>query len=143
MSDPQARVAASFARQSFMATLGATLERVEPGFVEIAMPITAAVAQQHGYVHAGALATVGDSACGYAALSVMSHDAAVLSIEFKINMLAPASGERVVARARVIRAGRTIVVTAADVFAEQQGTETLVATMTGTMMAVQGRGLAD
>src|SRR4051812_7987845 len=88
--DFESRVRASFDKQRFMSTIGATLERVAPGEVDIALPFDEAVTQQHGFVHAGALATVADSACGYAALSMMSSDAAVMSIEFKINMLAPA-----------------------------------------------------
>ena len=137
------RVRASFAKQRVMATIGATLERVEPGEVTIAMPPDPALTQQHGYLHAGIIATIADSACGYAALSLMPADAAVLSIEFKTNMLAPAGGDRFIARARVIKPGRTIMVCDATVHAVKSGAEKLVATMTGTMMVVQGRGIAD
>ena len=126
-----------------MRTIGATLEHVAEGAVHIALPVRADLTQQHGYVHAGIIATIADSACGYAALSVMPEDAAVLSIEFKINMLAPAEGTRLIARGQVIKPGRTIVVCNAEVFAERDGAEKLVATMTGTMMVVKGRGLAD
>ena len=136
------RVRASFDRQQFMATLGAVLERVEQGEVDIALPVAAPLTQQHGFVHAGALAGVLDSACGYAAFTLMPADAAVLSIEFKLNLLEPARGERVLARARVVRAGRTVSVCRADAFALADGRETLVATLTGTMMCVRGRGLA-
>jgi uncharacterized protein (TIGR00369 family) len=137
------RVRASFERQRFMATLGARLTRAEAGEVDIELPIRDELTQQHGFLHAGALATVADSACGYAALSLMPADAAVLSIEFKINMLSPASGERVVARARVIRSGRTVTVCWCEVMAVSGTAEKLVASMVGTMMTVQGRGLSD
>jgi uncharacterized protein (TIGR00369 family) len=141
--DIESRVRASFDKQQFMATLGATLERVALGEVDIALPFDDALTQQHGFVHAGALATVADSACGYAALSMMPSDAAVMSVEFKINMLAPAEGPRLVARGRVIRSGRTITVCRADVFSVKPEGEKLVATMQGTMMAVRGRGPGD
>ena len=131
------RVHESFARQSVMATLGATLFRVAPGEVDIALPFRADLAQQHGFVHAGILATILDSACGYAAFSLMPADAAVLSIEFKINLLSPAAGEQFIARGRVLRSGRTISVCQADGFAITGGAEKLVATMVGTMMCVR------
>ena len=138
------RVRASFARQRVMATIGATLDAVEPGMVTISMPPNPALTQQHGYLHAGIIATIADSACGYAALSLMPDDAAVLSIEFKTNLLAPADGERFLARGRVIKPGRTIMVCDATVHAVRKGGEDkLVATMTGTMMVVQGRGISD
>jgi uncharacterized protein (TIGR00369 family) len=137
------RVRASFAKQRVMATIGATLDRVDPGAVTISMPPNADLTQQHGYLHAGIIATIADSACGYAALSLMPDDAAVLSIEFKTNMLAPADGERFVARGKVIKPGRTIMVCDATVHAVRNGAEKLIATMTGTMMVVQGRGIAD
>jgi uncharacterized protein (TIGR00369 family) len=140
--DPE-RVRKSFAKQQVMATLGATLDRVEQGEVDISMPFSAEFTQQHGYLHAGIVATIADSACGYAAFSVMSEDSAVLSIEFKTNMLAPADGERFIARARVTKSGRTIIVCDATVHASRNGAEKLVATMTGTMMAIRGRGITD
>lgn len=134
--DCAARVAESFARQAVMATLGARLERVEPGIVDIRMPHDAAYAQQHGYLHAGIVTALADSAAGYAALTLMPPGAEVVSVEFKINLLAPAVGESYVARARVKRAGRTLSVATADVFAERNGEEKIVATLQGTMMAV-------
>jgi uncharacterized protein (TIGR00369 family) len=137
------RVARSFDKQAIMTTIGASLEHVADGEVDIALPVRPDLCQQHGYLHAGILATIADSACGYAALTVMPADAAVLSIEFKINMLSPAQGSRVVARGRVIRPGRTIVVCRADVIADQPEGEKLVATMTGTMMVVRGKGISD
>jgi uncharacterized protein (TIGR00369 family) len=143
LAEAEARVRASFDRQQFMATLGARLARIAPDAVEIELPVRSAVAQQHGFVHAGAMAAIADSACGYAALTGMPPGAAVLSIEFKINMLAPAAGERVIARGRVVRRGRTIIVCEADVFAISAEAEKLVAVMTATMMVVEGRGLSD
>jgi uncharacterized protein (TIGR00369 family) len=141
MTDPDfaSRVRASFDKQRFMSTIGATLERVALGEVDIALQFDEQITQQHGFVHAGALATVADSACGYAALTMMSADAAVMSVEFKINMLAPAEGPRLVARGKVVRSGKTITVCRADVFSGEK----LVATMQGTMMAVRGRALSD
>jgi uncharacterized protein (TIGR00369 family) len=133
----ESRVRDSFARQTVMATLGATLARVASGEIEIEMPYRADLAQQHGFVHAGVLATLLDSACGYAAFTRMPAGTAVLSIEFKINLLAPALGERFVARAEVLRAGRTISVCRADAYAIADGAEKRVATMVGTMMCVR------
>lgn len=137
------RVRRSFAKQAVMATIGATLEHVARGEATISMGPNPAFTQQHGYLHAGIIATIADSACGYAALSIMPADAAVLSIEFKTNLLAPADGERFIARAKVIKPGRTIVVCDATVHAVRKDGEKLVATMTGTMMVVQGRGISD
>ncbi len=137
--DYVARVRASFERQAAMATLGARLARVAPGEVDIELPFRADLTQQHGFIHAGIVSTVLDSACGYAAFTLMPADAAVLSIEFKVNLLAPARGERIVARSRVVRAGRTVSVCTADAFAVRDGQEHHVATLTGTMMTVVGR----
>ena len=139
-----ARVRASFARQPFMATLGGLLTRVDPGEVEIELPFREELTQQHGYLHAGVVAALADTACGYAAFTLMPADAAVLSVEFKLNLLAPARGERLIARGRVLRAGRTITACAADVAAiAAGGEESLVASMLATIMAVHGRpGLA-
>ncbi len=143
--DPEfaARVRASFGKQRLMRTIGAVLEQVEPGRVAIRLPFRDDLTQQHGFLHAGAIASVADSAAGYAALTLMPADAAVLSIEFKVNMLAPAKGESLVARAEVIRPGRTIMVCRADVFADTGGKEKLVAALQGTMMVVTGRGMVD
>jgi uncharacterized protein (TIGR00369 family) len=127
-----------------MTTLGATLRRVVPGEVEIELPFRADLLQQHGFLHAGAVTSIADSACGYAALSVMSADSAVMSTEFKINLLAPAAGERFVARGTVLRAGRTLVVCRGDVYAYADGGERHIATMLATMISLRGReGLAD
>jgi len=137
------RVRDSFGRQRFMTTIGARLVRVEPGEVDIELAVRDDLSQQHGFLHAGALATVADSACGYAALSLMPPGAAVLSVEFKINMLAPAKGDRVVAHGRILRAGKTITVCRGDVVAHSADGERLVATMVGTMMTVRDRGISD
>jgi uncharacterized protein (TIGR00369 family) len=139
----EARVRASFAKQTFMATLGATLVRVEPGAVDIALPYHESLAQQHGFVHAGALATIADSACGYAALTLMKPGSAVLSVEFKINMLAPAAGKSFLATGRVIRSGRTLTVCSGEV-RSTDGDGKLIAVMQATMMAIENReGLSD
>lgn len=124
----------SFARQRLMSTLGVKLISVTPGAVEIALPFRDDLTQQSGVAHAGVLASIADSACGYAALTLMPAGSDVVSIEFKLNLVAPAKGEHLIARGRVVRAGKTITTAAADVFAVEAGVETLVATMLGTMM---------
>lgn len=141
--DSASRVRASFSKQRLMRTIGAQLETVEPGRVAIRLPFREDLTQQHGFLHAGTIAAVADSACGYAALSLMPADAAVLSIEFKVNMLAPAKGDSIIARAEVIRPGRNIMVCRADVHAVDGESEKLVAAMQGTMMVVRGGGLTD
>ena len=142
--DFERRVRESFVRQRFMATLGATLDVVRAGEVHIGFTHREELTQQHGYLHAGVLASVADSACGYAALSLMDADAAVLSVEFKINMLAPAVGERFRAVGRVVRPGRTITVCSAEVSAYREGATVPVAVMQATMMAVRDRkGVSD
>jgi uncharacterized protein (TIGR00369 family) len=139
-ADPlRERVARSFDRQRLMTTLGAELGLVEPGVVEIELPFALRLTQQHGFLHAGTIAAIADSAAGYAALTMMPPDAAVLSVEFKINLLAPAAGDGFLARGRVIRAGRTITVAAADVFARTESARTLIATLQGTMIRVDAR----
>jgi len=135
----ETRVRESFARQRAMATLGAQLTGVAPGAVEITLPFRDDLTQQHGFLHAGVIGTILDSACGYAAFTLMPPEAAVLSVEYKVNLLAPANGERVVARARVKKAGRTLSVCEADAFAVRGEEEKLVASMTGTMMCVRDR----
>lgn len=140
------RVRGSFARQAFMATLGATLETVTAGEVVIALPFSDSLTQQHGFLHAGVLASVVDSACGYAALTLMPAGAAVLSVEFKVNMLAPAAGRRFRAVGRVRKAGRTVTVCEGELHAFADGATEgkLVALMQGTMMTVRDRpDLAD
>lgn len=142
--DPHTRIRASFSKQGLMTTLGATLEHVSPGAVEIALRPGPAISQQHGFVHAGAVAAIADSAAGYAALSVMPPDTGVLTTEFKINLVAPAAGERIVARGRVVKAGRTLTLAQAEVFAVNGGKEKLIALLTSTLMAIKGRdGIND
>lgn len=130
----------SFERQKAMRLLGAVLERVAPGEVDIALPFREDLTQQDGFLHAGILATILDSACGYAALTLMPADARVLSIEYKINLLAPARGTGAVARARVLRPGRNVTACAGDVFAVEGGREKKVATMLASMMVVRDGG---
>lgn len=139
-ADVEARVRASFTRQKMMATIGAELTLVTPGIVEIEMPYADALTQQHGFLHAGVISTALDSACGYAAFSLMPDDAAVLTIEFKVNLLAPGRGERFLFRGTVTKPGRTIVVADGQAYAySAEGDAKLIATMTGTMMTIIGR----
>jgi len=130
----------SFARQPIMNLLGAELSLVAPGVIEITLPYRADLAQQHGYLHAGIVTTIADTACGYAAYSLMPAGSEVLSVEFKVNLLRPAQGETFVARAEVIKAGKTLTVVRADVFGITGDAEReLVATMQGTMMCLRNR----
>ncbi len=122
-----------------MKTFGADLTRVSPGEVEIALPASPAVLQQHGFVHAAAVAAIGDTAAGYAAVSLMSAGVGALTTEFKINLLAPAAGDRMIARAHVVKAGRTLTVAQSEIFAETAGQEKLVALLTATVMTVTDR----
>jgi len=146
------RIAESFSRQRLLSTLGARLLRVADGEVDIELPWSEAIQQQHGFVHAGAIATIADSACGYACLTRMPEGSSILSIEFKINMLSPGVGDRFVARSRVVRVGRTIGVATAEVVAYaahspdspdspgmESKPETCVAIMQATMMRVESR----
>jgi uncharacterized protein (TIGR00369 family) len=129
----------SFSKQQAMSTIGATLSRVEAGHVEIELPYRESLTQQHGFLHAGIVTAVLDSSCGYAAFTLMPPGAGVLSVEFKVNLLAPAKGLVLVARGRVIRAGRTITVCQADAFMRVDDREVPVATMLATMMTVTDR----
>ena len=139
-ADFEDRVRASFARQNAMATIGAELTRVEPGTIEIELPFDDRLTQQHGFLHAGIISTALDSACGYAAYSLMPESAGVLTIEFKINLLAPGKGERFLFRGNVTKPGRTIIVADGQAYAfGADGEARLIATMTGTMMTVTGR----
>lgn len=140
-ADPhyQKRVESSFARQGAMATLQAHLSGVHPGAVDITFDHAQALTQQHGFIHAGVLATAMDSACGYAGFSLMEAGDAVLTVEFKINLLAPARGERFRAEGRVIKPGRTITVCEGRAYAVSGNDEKLIATMSCTLMCVKGR----
>lgn len=132
--DFQQRVRENFARQHVMQLIGAELRRVEPGAVDIVLPYRQDLTQQDGYIHAGILTTVADSACGYAAFTLMPAGAAVLSVEFKVNLLRPAAGEMFAAEARVVKAGKTLTVTGCDVYGRIAGETKLVATMLATMI---------
>src|SRR5512134_695162 len=142
--DFRARVKDSFSRQAFMATLGASLELIEPGDVHIALPFSTHLSQQHGYLHAGATAAIADSANGYAALTLAPADAEVLAVEFKINLMAPASAPRFLARGRVLRPGRRLSVCLAAVVALDGANQEVVATMLSTISirpgGLNGRG---
>ena len=135
----EARVRASFARQPVMTTIGAELARVVPGEVDIVLPFRADLTQQHGFIHGGIVGTIADTACGYAAFSLMPADVGVLTVEYKINLLAPAEGQRLLARGRVLRSGRTVTVCQADVWGNRGEEERVVATMIATMMTIHGR----
>ena len=140
MNTTEERVRRSFSGQAFMSTLGAELTVVGQGRVEIRLPFATQLTQQHGYLHAGAVISVLDSACGYAALSLAADDKEVLTVELKVNLLAPAAGEVLVAKAQVKRAGRTLTVCTADAFAITGSEEKVVATMLATIMTVSAQG---
>jgi len=124
----------SFAQQTVMSLIGGELTRVEPGVIEITLPYRSDLAQQHGYVHAGIITTIADSACGYAAYTLMPPGSDVLAVEFKVNLVRPAKGETFVARAEVIKSGRTLTVVRADVHSVTGEQRELIAIMQGTMM---------
>jgi uncharacterized protein (TIGR00369 family) len=134
-----ARVQDSFARQGAMATLGASLAGITPGRVVIELDWAAGLSQQHGFLHAGMVATALDSACGYAGFTLMPPDAGVLTIEYKINLLAPAKGQRFRMVGQVIKPGRTVTVTEGRAYAIDEGREKLIATMGATLMTITGR----
>ena len=136
--DFEARVRASFVRQTFMGFLGARILSVAPGAVEVELPLRRELEQQHGFAHAGAAWAIADNAAGYASQSLMAADEGVLTVELKINLLAPAKGERLIARGRVERAGRRLTVARADVYAVTGAEETHVAIAVGTFMTMSG-----
>jgi len=128
----------SFAKQTIMGLIGAELSHVEPGLVEIRLPYRPDLAQQQGYLHAGIVTTIADSACGYAAYTLMPPETEVLSVEFKVNLLRPAKGETFLAVAEVVKAGKTLTVVRADVFGmDHEGQRELIATMLGTMICIR------
>jgi len=137
--DYETKVRDSFARQRAMQTLGAVVSKVEPGEVEIEMPYRADLTQQHGFIHGGIVTAIVDSACGYAAFSLSAPDTAILTVEYKVNFVAPAKGERLVARGEVIRPGATVTVCKGNVLAYEDGKEKLVATMLTTLMLMPNR----
>ena len=136
------RVRDSFRRQAFMRTLRAEIACRKKGEVEIRFPFHSSLTQQNGFVHAGAITSILDSACGYAALSVAPEGHDVLSVEFKVNLLSPAVGGEFCARSQVKRAGKTLMVCAADAFARKDGQEKIVATMLATIIVLKHREAA-
>jgi uncharacterized protein (TIGR00369 family) len=135
------RVRASFAKQGLMAHLGVELAAIEPGVCRLEVPYRPALTQQHGFFHAGVTTSLADSAAGYAAFSLMPADAAVLTVELKINLMAPAKGERLIATGQVEKAGRTLMVVRSEVVARAEGATTTVAVMLGTMMCLRGASI--
>ncbi len=132
-------VSASFDKQSAMRLIRATLPVVERGRTEIHVPHWDGIEQQHGYVHGGVVGMIADSAAGYAAMTLVPASASVLSVEYKLNLVAPADGEKLIARGEVVRPGRTLIVTRAEVFAVKDGKETLCALMQQTIMVMHGK----
>lgn len=142
--DFERRTRESFARQGIMAHIGAVMETVEPGRVQISLPFRPELSQQHGFFHAGVISTIADSAGGYAGFTLFAADAGVLTVEFKINLLAAADGERAIAVGEVIRSGRTLTVCRLDAFVEKQGKRVHCATGMQTLMSLIGRaGVRD
>ncbi|PWR24908.1 PaaI family thioesterase [Zavarzinia aquatilis] len=138
-SDIEARVRESFARQGLMQHLGARVDRVEPGFVRIVMPYGEHLTQQHGFFHAGGTSAIADSAGGYAGLTMFPEDASVLTVEFKVNLVAPARGEQLEAEGRVIRSGRTLTICQLEVFAVEGTSRSLVALGQQTLICMAGK----
>ena len=134
--DIHKRIETSFAAQSMMTTFGAKLAQVEPGAVHITAPILPGSLQQQGFAHAGLTFSIGDSAAGYSALTTLPADREVVTAEIKINLLAPARGDHLIAKGRIIKPGRRLIVVAADVYALEGASETLVAVLQGTMVPV-------
>lgn len=137
--DYAARCQDSFGRQPYMAHLGATLRAVRPGFCEIALPGGPHLRQQHGYYHGGSIASVLDSAAGYAAFSLMPADVTILTVEYKLNFLLPGEGDELIARGQVVKPGRTLTVVQADAFVVKDGGERMCATSIQTLMALPGQ----
>ncbi|MCY1664989.1 PaaI family thioesterase [Rhizobium sp. SL86] len=137
--DFRERVRRSFGRQEAMRTIGAELTRVEQALVEIEMPFDAKLTQQHGFLHAGVIAAALDSACGYAAYTVIEPEASILTIEFKINLLSPGRGDRFLFRGEITKPGSTIIVADGRAYAVSDGPAKLIASMTGSMMVIRGR----
>ena len=133
------RVRASFERQNAMQLIQATMPVIEPGATEIHLPHWQGVEQQHGFVHGGVVGMIADSSAGYAAMTLVPAGASVLTVEYKMNLMAPADGERLIARGRVVRPGRTLIVTQSEVFAVRDGRETLCALMQQTIMVMHGK----
>jgi len=137
--DFEQKVRDSFFRQPFMIFIGSRMDKLLPGVCEISVPRREELTQQHGYFHAGVTGTLADDACGYAAFSLSAPNSSVLTVEYKLNLLSPAKGERLVARAEVLKSGRTLKICKADVFACTGGQETLCATALATIMILENR----
>lgn len=133
------RVRSSFARQGAMALIGATLVDVQPGYCAIALTPKRELSQQHGYVHAGVVGMIVDSAGGYAGYTLFPEESSVLTVEFKLNLLAPAAGDRLIAEGHVVKPGRTLAITRGEVHAERDGRRTLVAIMQQTLIVLHGK----
>ena len=138
----ETRVREGFARQTFMAAIGAKIAALSPGMCEMELPFRADLCQQHAYVHGGVIAAIADTSAGFAAATLMPADAEVLTVEFKINLIAPAEGERFRARGEIVRAGRTLTVVQSEVSAEKGGAWRPVARLLGTMMFLAGKAEA-
>jgi uncharacterized protein (TIGR00369 family) len=141
ISDPHfaERVRASFDLQNAMQLIHATMPVIEHGHTEIHLPHWTGVEQQHGFVHGGVVGMIADSAAGYAAMTMVPATASVLTVEYKMNLVAPADGEKLIARGKVVRPGRTLIITQAEVFALKEGRETLCALMQQTIMVMHGK----
>jgi len=141
VSDPNfaERVLASFDKQNAMHLVRATMPVVKNGMTEIHVPHWDGIEQQHGFVHGGVVGMIADSSAGYAAMTVVPANASVLTVEYKMNLVAPADGEKLIARGQVVRPGRTLIVTKAEVFAVKDGKETLCALMQQTIMVMHGK----
>jgi uncharacterized protein (TIGR00369 family) len=137
--DYAARVRASFERQGAMRLIGARLAEVRAGYCAIELPYREDLTQQHGYVHAGIVSAIADSAGGYAGFTLFPADASVLTVEYKLNLIAPAKGDRLVAEAQVVKPGRTLAITRGEVYAEAGGTRTLCAIMQQTLIVLSGK----
>ncbi|HSO06027.1 MAG TPA: PaaI family thioesterase [Pelomicrobium sp.] len=135
----ETRVRSSFSRQGIMQYLGAELTAVAPGHCEVRLPFKPELSQQHGYFHGGVIGTIADSAGGYAAFTLMPADSGVLTVEYKLNLLAPGDGDQLIARGEVIKPGRSLVVSRADVVVVKDGREKLCATLLQTLMTMRGR----
>jgi len=135
----EARVRASFDRQNAMRLIGAQLTRIAPGACTIELPYRDDLTQQHGYIHAGIVSAIADTAGGYAGFTLFPADASVLTVEYKLNLIAPAAGERLIAEASVVKPGKTLVITRGDVYAEHAGARTLCAIMQQTLIVMAGK----
>ncbi len=136
--DVEEEIRRSFASQTFMMSIGAQLLNVSPGAVEIELPLRADLLQHHGYLHGAVIAAITDTACGYSALSLMEAGSTVLTVEYKVNFLAPAVGERIVARGRVLKAGRKLTVCSGEAVSESDGRTKIVAALLATMVRAPG-----